>query len=186
MRVISTILITILVLIAGAVAFVLSGTYNIAATDHHWEITEWLVEKTKDRSIEEQSKHVSAPPADMSGLMEKGAPHFHEMCRRCHGAPGIHRDEFAEGLYPSPPNLRSQDVQAWMDEELFWIVKNGLKLTGMPAFGPTHNDETLWGIVALVRKLPQMSGEDYLRIVQKAAPEAQHMEQPAEQPSAVK
>jgi hypothetical protein len=83
-------------------------------------------------------------------------------CRLCHGAPGFTENEFAKGLYPRPPNLASGSVQQETgDAQLFWIIKNGLKMTGMPAFGPTHTNEELWDIAGLVKIIPGIKPEEY-------------------------
>jgi len=82
------------------------------------------------------------------------------MCVGCHGAPGVSPSVVGEGLNPEPPDL--SEVAAHMTPaEFFWITQNGIKMTGMPAFGPTHSDEELWGIVAIMQKLPELSAEDY-------------------------
>ena len=88
--------------------------------------------------------------------------HFHETCRLCHGAPGYDRAEFAEGLYPSPPQLDSDGIRTEVtNAELFWIIQNGLKMTGMPAFGNTHTDRQIWSIAAFVRQLPKLDPAAY-------------------------
>lgn len=147
--------------IIGVVIFVLSGIYNIAATAPHWPITLFVLQVVRDRSIAAHSSGVQLPDLRDSKLVVHGVEHFHEMCRLCHGAPGYSRQEFAEGLYPSPPNPASAEVQAKSDAELYWIIENGVKMTGMPAFGPTHNRELIAGILALVRRLPKLSPDEY-------------------------
>ena len=87
--------------------------------------------------------------------MEEGFPHYHETCRLCHEGPGYLPAEFAEGLYPHPPGMTAGHLQeALSDAEIYWIVKHGLKMTGMPTFGPTPDEEQLWGIVAIVEEIP--------------------------------
>ena len=143
-------------LIVGGGALVVSGGYNVAADVPHWKVTLLLLEAVKDRSIAVHSKGITVPPLDEESLIQAGFPHFHGTCRLCHGGPGYPREEFAEGLYPEPPYLSSPDLQRELgDRELYWIVKNGLKMTGMPAFGKTHSEDQLWGIVAFLRRLPR-------------------------------
>jgi mono/diheme cytochrome c family protein len=85
------------------------------------------------------------------------------MCAACHGAPGKERGEIGKGLNPSPPNL-AEVASSWSSAELFWILKNGIKMTGMPAFGPTHSDARLWSIVAFVMQLPKLTPDDYKKM----------------------
>jgi mono/diheme cytochrome c family protein len=82
------------------------------------------------------------------------------MCEHCHGGPGVERDEWASGMRPRPPHL-TEEAGEWEPKEVFWLVKHGARMTGMPAFGPTHDDQTLWSIVALVKDLPAMTPERY-------------------------
>jgi mono/diheme cytochrome c family protein len=153
--------------IVGGAALVLSGIYNVGADVPHWRVTFLILEAVRDRSISVHSKDIKVPPLNEESLVQKGFPHFHEMCRLCHGAPGYPREEFADGLYPNPPILSSHEVQRDNeDRELYWIVKNGLKMTGMPSFGKSHSEEQLWGIVAFVRRLPSLDPQTYKQMVE--------------------
>lgn len=157
----TAIVVLILILVAGAV-FVGSGIYNVAADAPHWTVTKEILEIARERSVEHHSGGVNPPSLEDPNLLETGFHHFHATCRLCHEAPGYERFEFAQGMYPSPPDLTEDHVRGELtDAELFWIVRNGLKMTGMPAFGQTHSDEELWGIVAVVKKLPDMTPEEY-------------------------
>ena len=154
-------------LIVGGGVFVLSGAYNVAADVPHWRVTLLLLEGVKDRSIAVHSEGIAVPSLNEEGMIQEGFPHFHGTCRFCHGAPGYPREEFAEELYPKPPSLGSPGLQRELeDRELYWIVKNGLKMTGMPAFGKTHSDEQLWGIVAFLRRLPSLDSRSYEQMVE--------------------
>jgi mono/diheme cytochrome c family protein len=174
MRVLLSILFFCFILLAGVAYYVFSGTYDIAASTPHWDITLEGIEVLRDRSILAHSRDISAPSLKDPKLMHTGLSHFQETCRLCHGAPGYPRLDFAMGLYPSPPELNAKDVQAWNDGQLYWIAKNGLKMTGMPAFGYTQTDEELWGIVAVVRALPNLNEEGYKGLVESAAPHGEH------------
>ena len=163
----------VVVLVCGVAAFLWSGAYNVAANVPHWTITHWFLEQVKDRSISAHSKGIPVPFLKEPKLLERGFNHYHPMCRLCHGAPGYDRSEFAKGLYPSPTDLTSGNVQReWTDAEIYWIIKNGLKLTAMPAFGVTHDNDELWGMVAFLRHLPNLQAKEYLATV-KASEEHQ-------------
>jgi len=166
-----TLIAIICILVVGLVLFVWSGIYNISTTDPHWKITSWLLEKVRDRSISAHSRGIVAPSLKDEKLIGNGFGHYHAMCRLCHGAPGHPPDEFAEGLYPSPPNLTSREIQEFTDAELYWIVKNGIKMTGMPGFGVTHDEKGLWGIVAFLRRLAILESDGYNNMLEKYGPE---------------
>jgi len=82
------------------------------------------------------------------------------MCAGCHGGPGVERGETGKGMTPTPPDL-AEEAGEWSDAELYWITEHGIKLAGMPAFGPTHSDEEIAMIAAFVRLLPEMTAEEY-------------------------
>jgi mono/diheme cytochrome c family protein len=162
MRYLLTIAVVLFVSVIGAILYAWSGVYNIAATEPHWAVTLAFIDTLRDRSIEAHGDEVRVPDLNDPTYEKVGFPHYHEMCRLCHGAPKYAPEEFAEGLYPIPPKMTSGHIQEELsDAEIYWIVKHGLKMTGMPAFGPTHNEEQLWGLVSLVREMPRMTPEQY-------------------------
>lgn len=145
----------------GAVAFVYFGVFNAAADVPHWPFVYQLMETTRQRSIAVRAKDISAPPLDDPKLIAEGAEHYSAMCTGCHLAPGMTDSEIRPGLYPQPPNL-SQHVDA-NPAEMFWAIKHGIKMSAMPAWGKTHDDDAIWGMVAFIRKLPDMTPEQYKR-----------------------
>lgn len=155
----------VLVLLAlGGLTFSYSGVYNVAATGEHTGLVEWVLETTQERSVRARGGDVPEPPPFDSALIVAGFNGFRDMCVQCHGAPGVDPDVNGQGLYPAPPEL-GEEAHELTDGELFWITKHGIKLTGMPAFGPTHSDEDLWAVVAFIRELEEMNPEDYARRV---------------------
>jgi mono/diheme cytochrome c family protein len=92
--------------------------------------------------------------------LRKGFKGYDEMCIICHSAPGKERRPISKGMRPQPPNLAEASKQ-WTTAQLFWIIKNGVKMTGMPAFGPTHSDEEIWNLVGFVRILPEISADKF-------------------------
>lgn len=148
-------------LIIGGLIFIYSGVYNISAMDHHSRMTLWMMNTVRDKSIRYNTDdNIKMPDLSDSTLIEMGFEHYREMCAGCHGGPGIEKSEIARGLYPSPPNLKNISDE-WTPRQLFWITKNGLKMTGMPGFGPTHPDEKIWAIVAFTKQLKTMTKEQY-------------------------
>jgi hypothetical protein len=152
-------------LIVVVTVFVWSGAYNVAATVPHREITHWFLGKVRDRSISAHSKGITVPSLKKPKFFDGGFKNYHAMCRVCHNAPGYSRTEIAKGLNPNPPDFTSKDVKMRGEAELYWIIKNGIKMTGMPAFGPTHSEEELWGIVTFLKRLPNLKSEEYRSMV---------------------
>ena len=163
-----TLLITALLLIAGGLLFVYSGLYNIAADEPHWNVTRWLLEKTQERSVEVRSGEVAVPSdLDSDERIRAGATSYASMCEICHLAPGVQPTPLHTGLRPSPPVFARQ-VSQHSPEYLFWAVKHGIKMTGMPAWGETHGDEELWDIVAFLQELPGLTEQQYSEMTQGA------------------
>jgi mono/diheme cytochrome c family protein len=156
-------------LVIAVAAFVWSGGYNVAANVPHWKITHWLLEKVRERSIAAHSKGVIVPSLKNPKLVDIGFKNYHAMCLLCHSAPGYSQSEIAKGLYPAPPELASENVvKRRSDGEIYLVIKNGIKMTGMPAFGPTHSEDELWGIVVFVKSLPGLKPEGYKAMVKAA------------------
>lgn len=160
--------ISLLVVVGGAAALaIFAGLYNIAADVPHTRPVYWLLETLRDRSVATRARDIDVPnDLDDVDRISKGAGEYAEMCSGCHLAPGMKRSEISRGLYPRAPELRrGTDLTP---AEQFWIVKHGVKMTGMPAWGVTHDDELLWDVVAFVRKLPELTPEQYETLVKNA------------------
>jgi mono/diheme cytochrome c family protein len=169
MKTIWTVLITLLVLLVLGVAVVYSGSFNIAADDPHWGVTTQVVETMRERSISRQAKAVpTSIRLDDSKLIANGASEYAEMCTACHLAPGMKDTELRKGLYPMPPLLTKHGAHRLAAEQ-FWIIKHGLKMSGMPAWGLTHDDERIWSMVAFLQKLPGMTSAQYQELVESGA-----------------
>jgi mono/diheme cytochrome c family protein len=102
------------------------------------------------------------PALDDAKLIETGARHYAEMCSDCHLAPGKSESEIRAGLYPQPPDL-TRHLHA-SPAEAFWVIKHGIKMSGMPAWGKTHDDSSIWGLVAFLQKLPELTPAQYLAL----------------------
>jgi len=167
-RCLLTLTIVVCLLIAGVAIYIWFGFYNVGATVPHWGITHWFLEEVREQSISVHSKEITVPPLKDPKLFDIGFKNYHAMCRLCHGTPGNPRSEIAKGLYPIPPDFSQKDIKWGSDAELYWVIKNGIKMTGMPSFGPTHSEEEIWGIVAFVKGLPSLKHEEYRSMVKAA------------------
>ncbi len=160
MRFIAGVMVTlILILIIGLIT-VYSGWYDVSAANKNSEFEQWLLGTTMDNSVEKRSKDITVPDLTSPDKFREGFAHYHEMCQGCHGAPGMEQTEMSKGLNPSAPDL-AESAQDMTPQELFWVTKNGVRMTGMPAWGLTHSDDKLWSVVAFIEKLPGMSGIEY-------------------------
>jgi mono/diheme cytochrome c family protein len=151
---------------------VYTGAFNVAASEEHASFTRWAFDTTFRNSIEARSADI-VPPDSFTQAMAQGASEYKAMCQHCHGGPGVERDEWARGLRPHPPHL-TETAEQWRPREVFWLVKHGARMTGMPAFGPTHDDRTLWSIVAFVKELPAMTAGRYASLGEQQEPEHEH------------
>jgi mono/diheme cytochrome c family protein len=161
------VLIILLALAAFAGVFVYTGFYNIGADAPHSGLVYNTLQELRERSIEARARGVK-PPADLASpeRVAAGAGLYAEMCTGCHLGPGVERSEMSQGLYPQAPELaRGTDLNP---AEQFWVIKHGVKLTAMPAWGKTHDDALIWDIVAFLQKLPKMSPEQYKAAVASA------------------
>ena len=162
---IKTVLVTVLILVIAGFVVVYAGVYNVAASDAHWPVVRWVLEEAKTRSIRAHAAEIAAPPSlDDPAMVRQGVEHFAAHCAVCHGAPGVPKAEIARGMNPPPPDL-AKAAGRYSPAELFWIVRNGIKMTGMPAW-PDHSEAELWATVAFVDKLPAMTQADYAKLLQ--------------------
>ena len=160
----------LLVLLVAALLFIYSGLYNVAASNPDAGLIAWALKTTQERSIhrayESLEGKVQIPNLDDPQRIQTGFVHYDEMCVTCHSAPGVKVSEIGQGLNPFPPELAKGGPEEPL--ETFWIVKNGIRMTGMPSFGATHTDDEIWAIVAFVNRLPKLSPEEYQAMVQQA------------------
>jgi len=157
---------SICLFIALIFAFVWFGFYNISAKDKHWAVTDKLLEITRERSIAARSGNINVPTnlADEK-MISNGAKNYDAMCSQCHLAPEMQATELNLGLYPKPPVFYLQNHVEHQATETFWTIKNGLKLTGMPAWGDFHTDKQMWEMVAFLDQLNGMTEKQYDELV---------------------
>lgn len=178
------------VLALGALALPwVTAQYNVAATAPHHPFVERLLRSGMERSVARHAAHVVVPKGiDLRNpaLAATAIGHYSAACAGCHAAPGQSRAPWMV-LYPEPSDLtRKEVVDKWSDSELYWIIKNGIKDTGMIALGPTHQERDLWAVSAIVRQLPELSPERYAAMVaehQRTQEHAHHHKHSAQQPA---
>jgi mono/diheme cytochrome c family protein len=168
-RCVAWVLVIVVVLVAIGLAVLYSGVYNIAATYPDRGPVRWALGTAMDHSVARHAAGIRVPPLDDPAMVRLGFQHYREMCVECHGAPGVPAAELARGLNPDPPEL-VESAGDWKPEELFWITKNGVRMTGMPAWGATHTDEQIWAVVAFMRGLPKLTPEAYKALDRQVPP----------------
>ena len=161
--VILTVIAVILAAVVAGAAIVYSGAYNVAASKPHWDVTYWILNTARTRSIEAHAEGIAVPAGfDDQSNMASAAGHFAEHCVVCHGTPGGEKGELGAGMYPRPPDL-THVSQRFSPAQLFWILKHGIKMSGMPSM-EDDGDDMLWATVGLLEKLPGMSHDEFERL----------------------
>ncbi|MEO6580945.1 MAG: c-type cytochrome [Sphingomicrobium sp.] len=176
---IAFVLLSSLCLAAIGGAFVYSGFYNIGADAPHSGMIYSTLERFRERAITHHARGIVVR-ADLRDAkrLAIGAGLYSEMCSGCHLGPGVEPSEISQGLYPPAPALaRGTDRSAG---EMFWIIKHGVKLSAMPAWGKTHSDDLIWDMVAFAQALPKMSPQQYQAALASAP--ADHDEMMKEMP----
>ena len=163
MKLIKTLLSLLLLAALGFGAFVWFGVYNVSADDPHWKATYSLMESLRGRSISTRAAAIEVPPLEDETLIRGGAGNYSAMCVGCHLSPGSSDTELSLGLYPTPPTW--SELGQVDPRESFWVIKHGVKMSGMPAWGKSMDDKYIWGMVAFLRQFPHMTAARYEEIV---------------------
>lgn len=145
---------------AAGLGFIYSGVYDIAATSPHYDVTYKLLRTLMEQSIKRNARDVMAPDLEDPEKVHSGFKNFNAMCVTCHGAPGVAASEIGKGLYPAAPDL-AKAAKAWTSAELYVIIKNGIKMSGMPAWEQSHSGDEIWALVAFLKVLPTMPANEY-------------------------
>jgi len=184
--------VVVLVLLGGlGLAYMYSGAYDVAASKAPSGLERWVLTTVRERSIERRSEDLTVPDMEDSARVMQGLAHYREDCADCHGVPGRGREDFVEGMNPEPPRFfrtpeelarrearmqgrepltqAEQERRAQHEQEEFrehfWAIKNGIAMTGMPAFGKDHSDDDIWAMVAFVERVHSLTAEQYRAMV---------------------
>jgi mono/diheme cytochrome c family protein len=175
-KIIVTVITTLIVISVLFTAYIYSGMYDVSQITPHNALTKWMIRTTLHKSINSRLKDIQVPVLNDTANFAEGFEHYNEMCVMCHGAPGIDPDEMVKGLYPKPPKFYKADDQPDPDES-FWIIKNGIKMTSMPAYGPTHDDKKIWAITDFfLNKMSKMTPEEYQAWIKKYSEKSETQE----------
>ncbi len=149
-------------LLAGAAGatVIYAGWYDISATDQHLAPTYRLLDYAMRRSVKFRAKDIEVPDLSDPGKVQAGAFLYRQHCQQCHGAPGVAPEPFALGMTPVPVPL-VHTARAWSAAEMFWAVKEGIKMTGMPAWKYRLSDAQIWSVVAFLPAMARLTPEQY-------------------------
>jgi mono/diheme cytochrome c family protein/cytochrome c551/c552 len=165
--VLATLAVTGLAAALGVLATLYSGVYNVSATEQHTAPVYWALETGMLKAVQRRARDIATPPLSDPALVRRGFVLHRDACVQCHGAPGVAPHAAGQGLLPVPNNL-VQTAREWKPAELYWVTRNGLKMTGMPAWGMRFSDEELWAIVAFLKTLPRVTAADYQTLLRDA------------------
>ena len=160
------------VVVTGALLVSATGIIPVKASSRHWAITEWFLHFSMRRSVATHSLGVKKPELDDPALILRGATHYDVGCRSCHGSPGTLQPRIAYQMTPPPPGLKEK-VREWSPEQLFSIIKHGVKFTGMPAWPARERDDEVWSVVAFLWTLPDLDEAGYLKLIGGEAVESE-------------
>jgi mono/diheme cytochrome c family protein len=160
------------IVVIGAAGFIYSGLYPMGADVPHNSLTYWALETLRERSVARAASEIKVPDdLESSERLLAGGADYNDMCSGCHLKPGKKQSDFSLGLYPEPPNLslsskehnhsnHPSDKKSALKRQ-FWIIKHGIKASGMPAWAPGHSDQRIWNMVAFINRLPELDQTQY-------------------------
>jgi len=164
---------TIFLLIVAAVAGLIvaagvSLTHDgLSARAHPSELETSIATMMRKLAMPSSARDANNHVADTPEVQRDARLHFADHCALCHGNDGSGETAMGRGMYPKPPDLRSAGTQERSDGEIFWIIENGVRLTGMPAFGGPDapgNSEDSWKLVRFIRHLPSLTTEERIEM----------------------
>ncbi len=163
----ATLAILALVGALGAYAFMRSGFYNIAATSQHLQFVYTFLEQGMHHSVRFHARDISAPALTDEAMIARGAVLYRDHCVQCHGAPGVAPAGIGMGMQPVPGPLIDARSK-WQPNQMYWIVRHGIKMSGMPAWEYRMSDEQLWQVVAFMQRLPELTPAQYAAAVKES------------------
>jgi len=170
MNILKVLLLFIVLGIGTAATIIYSGVVDVAADEPHGDFVYWLLEETRENSIKKAAENIKVPDLTDPELLLSGGVDYEFMCSSCHLKPGQRESDMSLGLYPAPPNLADLNDSheghehgdgTQVDRNNFWVIKHGIKASGMPAWGKTHDDQRIWAMVAFIKRLPTLTPDQY-------------------------
>jgi cytochrome c553 len=161
-----------------AVLVVVSGAVSVKASSGHLSLTANILDFAKFRSVATWARSIERPVLDDETLVVRGAGHYDRACAVCHGAPGVAVPATMAAMTPPAPQF-PEAMPAYEPEELFFVVKHGIKFTGMPAWPAQQRDDEVWAAVAFLRRMPRVGADEYKRLAGTESSEGAGADVPA-------
>lgn len=151
----------------GGAAVVFGGLYDVSATKQHWQATHTLLETAMRQAVKLRARGIEEPPLADEALQLRGAGCYRDKCMQCHGGPGAAPDDIGKGMQPLPGPL-VHAARQWRPRELYWLTRNGIRMSGMPAWEFRLSEPELWSLVAFMQRLPQLDTIQYADWLRRA------------------
>jgi mono/diheme cytochrome c family protein len=155
----SLLLIKLVVVLFGAVVVAYVVRTGLSARDEPGVFETWLARRVRNLAVPDDVRDRRNPVPASAEALEDGLAHFADHCAICHGNDGSGQTQMGQGLYPKAPDMRLPATQELTDGELFHIIENGVRFTGMPAWGTgtAEGERASWHLVHFVRHLPKIT-----------------------------
>ena len=173
MKLLKRLAILITICLVGVYGFVQSGIFNVAATNKDGLLITWLLHTTMEKSVERRAQNIEVPDINKNEMILAGMSDYVEMCAQCHGEPDKPSSILTQGLNPAPPDLEHLTEEG-SAAEMFWIINNGIRMTGMPAFGKTHQADEIWPVVAFLQSAKDITSSEYSQMKKEAEAYGHH------------
>ena len=152
----------LVVLLCGGIAgfIFLRGVKGFSAREKPSSVEEWIARNARSAAIPPDAKVRANPIPKSEEAIREARAHWADHCAFCHANNGSGETQMGRNLYPPPPDLRGNATQQMRDGELFYFIVNGIRLSGMPAWGSGHGEDDSWKLVHFIRHLPQLSSSE--------------------------
>jgi mono/diheme cytochrome c family protein len=140
---------------------------GFSARDEPSAIEAFIARNVRRLGVPTSARNLTNPVPPSAEALSEAMEHFADHCAFCHANDGSGQSDIGRGLYPRPPDMRLPATQNMTDGELYYVIENGIRLTGMPAFGregAQGDDEATWKLVRFIRHLPEMTDDEILRM----------------------
>lgn len=155
-------LLVALAVVAGALGIWYVVNSGVSAREQPGRVEELVARGVRNMAIARRAKMLTNPVAASAEVIAEGRAHFADHCASCHANDGSGNTEIGRGMWPKVPDMRLARTQGLSDGELFWIIENGVRFTGMPGWstGTKDGETASWHLVHFVRRLPQLTSEE--------------------------
>jgi mono/diheme cytochrome c family protein len=150
----------------GAVFFWMMMSRGFSARDEPNAVEAFVAKRLRRLATPRDARDAKNPVANSPEVLAEAMSHFADHCASCHANDGSGGTDYGLGLYPPPPDMRTADTQQLTDGELFYVIHNGIRFTGMPAFGDEDpaKDVDSWKLVHFIRHLPKITPDELARM----------------------